>query len=101
MRKLIKNTPPLSFTHTQLSSITQFNALIIDEPELHLHPQFETFLLAEMRKIAGDPRTQTGAKLFFLITHSPYLLDFRTLDDLRECVVFHATEAPTYIGNLN
>jgi len=79
----------------------EFNALIIDEPELHLHPQFETFLLAEMRKIAGDPQARTAAKVFFLITHSPYLLDFRTLDDLRQCVVFHGNEAPTFIGNLS
>jgi len=79
----------------------EYNALIIDEPELHLHPQFETFLLSEMRKIAGDPRAETGAKLFFLITHSPYLLDFRILDDLRQCIVFHANQAPTYIEELS
>jgi len=78
-----------------------FNALIIDEPELHLHPQFQTFLLAEMRKMAGDPRTEPGTKVFFLITHSPYLLDFRIIDDLRQCLIFHASEAPTCIGDLN
>ena len=72
-----------------------FNALIIDEPELHLHPQFQTFLLAEIRKMAGDPRTTPGTKVFFLITHSPYLLDFRVIDDLRQCLIFHASEAPT------
>lgn len=78
-----------------------FNALIIDEPELHLHPQFQTFLLAEIRKMAGDPRTEPGTKVFFLITHSPYLLDFRIIDDLRQCLIFHASEAPTCIDDLN
>lgn len=78
-----------------------FNALIIDEPELHLHPQFQTFLLAEIRKIAGDPRIQSGAKVFFLITHSPYLLDFRVINDIRQCLIFHASEAPTCIGDLD
>lgn len=79
----------------------EFNALIIDEPELHLHPQFQTFLLAEIRRAAGDPRIQPRSKVFFLITHSPYLLDFRVLDDLRQCVIFHADEPPTCIGELN
>ncbi len=79
----------------------EFNALIIDEPELHLHPQFQTFLLAEIRKAAGDPRVQPNTKVFFLITHSPYLLDFRLLDDLRQCIIFHLNEVPSYIGALS
>lgn len=79
----------------------EFNALIIDEPELHLHPQFQTFLLAEIRKLAGDPQTVPNAKVFFLITHSPYLLDFRVLDDLRQCIIFHPDLPPTFVGALN
>ncbi|HCE45439.1 MAG TPA: hypothetical protein DET40_18015 [Lentisphaeria bacterium] len=79
----------------------EYKALIIDEPELHLHPQFQSFLLAEIRRAAGDPRTNPDAKVFFLITHSPYLLDFRVLDDLRQCVVFHTAEAPSCIGTLS
>jgi hypothetical protein len=79
----------------------EFTALIIDEPELHLHPQFQTFLLAEIRKLAGDPRVMPHKKVFFLITHSPYLLDFRILDDLRQCVIFHRDLPPTFVGVLN
>ena len=79
----------------------EYTALILDEPELHLHPQFQTFLLGEIRKLAGDPRTTPHSKVFFLITHSPYLLDFRTLDDLRQCIIFHRDLAPTFIGELN
>lgn len=79
----------------------EFNTLIIDEPELHLHPQFQTFLLAEMRKSAGDPKVNSSSKAYFLITHSPYLLDFRVLDDLRQCVIFHLGSPPTAIGQLN
>jgi hypothetical protein len=78
-----------------------YNALIIDEPELHLHPQFQTFLLAEMRKIAGDPRTQPATKTFFLITHSPFCLDFRSIDELRHCVLFHSGGPPSMIGQLS
>ena len=29
--------------------------LIIDEPELNLHPQYQSFFMQEVRKIAGDP----------------------------------------------
>jgi AAA domain, putative AbiEii toxin, Type IV TA system len=79
----------------------EFTALVIDEPELHLHPQFQTFLLAEIRKLAGDGRVAPLKKVFFLITHSPYLLDFRTLDDLRQCVIFHQDSVPTFVGILS
>lgn len=78
----------------------QFNAVIIDEPELHLHPQFQTFLLAEIRRASGDPRIDPRQKVFFLITHSPYLLDFRVLDDLRQCLLFHVGVPPTVIDQL-
>lgn len=48
-----------------------YNCLIIDEPELHLHPQFQIFFLQEIRKIAGDPLSSPGKKCFFILTHSP------------------------------
>ncbi len=76
------------------------NCLIIDEPELHLHPQFQAFLLQHIRQSAGDPRTTPGTKCFFLITHSPFLVDVRTLDDLRNCVVFQPGKPPSYIPAL-
>lgn len=68
------------------------NCLIIDEPELHLHPQLQTFFLQEARRIAGDPRTDPTKKCFFLITHSPYFVDIlrgvpaRQGASLRGCV---------------
>lgn len=79
----------------------EFNVLIIDEPELHLHPQFQTFLLAEIRKLAGDPLVSPLNKVFFLITHSPYLLDFRVLDDLKQCIIFHRDSVPTFLDTLD
>lgn len=75
----------------------EYNCLIIDEPELHLHPQFQTFFIQEIRKLAGDPTTETNKKCFFLITHSPYIVDVRTLNDLRNCVVFQPNKLPTFI----
>ena len=35
----------------------QHQCLIIDEPELNLHPQYQAFFLQEVRKVAGDPTT--------------------------------------------
>lgn len=77
------------------------DCLIIDEPELHLHPQFQTFLLQHIRQLAGDPRTNPGTKCFFLITHSPFMVDVRTVDDLRHCVVFQPGKPPSFIASLD
>lgn len=60
--------------------------LIIDEPELNLHPQYQSFLMHEIRKIAGEPTPGTNKKGIFLITHSPFIIDLRSADDL--CSVF-------------
>lgn len=78
----------------------EYNCLIIDEPELHLHPQFQTLFLQEIRNIAGDPRTDPRKKCFFLITHSPYYVDIRTPNDLKHCIVFQPEKLPTYVNQL-
>lgn len=70
-----------------------FSVLGIDEPELHLHPQFQRFLLDELRQVAGNP-DEKGKKLIFLVTHSPILLDLRRLDDLASIVVFEPGSKP-------
>lgn len=75
----------------------EYNCLIFDEPELHLHPQFQSFFLSEIRKLAGDPNHDPSKKLFFIITHSPYFLDVQTLDDLSSILVCHNGQMPTYI----
>jgi hypothetical protein len=74
------------------------NCLIIDEPELHLHPQFQSFFIQEVRRIAGNPQQDQTKKLFFLITHSPYIVDVRTLEDLQHCIVFQPGKAPKAIS---
>jgi len=79
----------------------EFNCLIIDEPEINLHPQFQTFLFSEMRRIAGDPRSQPGKKMFFLITHSPYFLDFRSINELRSLILFQPDRIPCSLGELS
>lgn len=75
----------------------EYNCLIFDEPELHLHPQFQSFFLNEVRKMAGDPNQDPSKKLFFIITHSPYFIDVQKLDDLKHILVCHNGQMPTYI----
>ena len=62
--------------------------LIIDEPELNLHPQFQAFFMQEARKIAGEHIPGTRKKVIFLITHSPFIIDIRTIDDLKSVLSF-------------
>ncbi len=76
--------------------------LIIDEPELHLHPQLQSFVLQEIRKKA-EPQDNGGGtdktKKFFICTHSPYLVELRTTEDLKNCIVFRYGKLPTYIDD--
>ena len=85
----------LTFLHND-----DYNCLIIDEPELHLHPQFQTFFLQEIRKTAGDPLNSPDKKCFFIVTHSPYYVDIRTLDDLKYCIVFQPDKSPACLDKL-
>lgn len=77
----------------------EYDCLILDEPELHLHPQFQSFFLSEIRKVAGDPKQNPSKKLFFIITHSPYFIDLQSLDDLKHILVCHPNEMPTFIND--
>ena len=77
------------------------NCLIFDEPELHLHPQFQSFFLQEIRKVAGNPLEDQSKKMFFIITHSPYFIDLKSLDELSHILVCHLDKVPTYVGELD
>ena len=77
------------------------NCLILDEPELHLHPQFQSFFLSEIRKFAGDPKIDASKKLFFIITHSPYFLDLRSLEDLKNILICHYGLPPDNVNTLD
>ena len=77
-----------------------YNCIIIDEPELHLHPQFQTFLIQQIRNLAGDPSVDTSKKLFFIVTHSPTCIDIRTIDELKHTIIFQPNKIPKYISKL-
>ena len=71
--------------------------LIVDEPELHLHPQFQQFFMNEIRRISeSEPE-----RIFFLVTHSPYFIDLRFAEDLLGVVVCHVNRIPTFIDELS
>lgn len=75
--------------------------LIIDEPELNLHPQYQAFFMHEVRKIADDPSIDSRKKVVFLITHSPFILDLRTFEDLKSIISFDLKySAPTQVAQL-
>ena len=76
------------------------DSMILDEPELHLHPQFQSFLLNEIRNLAGDPKSDPSKKLFFIITHSPYFVDLRELDDLKSILVAHHHTPLSFVSEL-
>ena len=67
---------------------TDYKYLIVDEPELNLHPQYQAFFVDEVRKSAGDPTIDTRKKIVFLITHSPHIVDIRSEDDLKSVITF-------------
>lgn len=61
--------------------------LIVDEPEISLHPQLQAFIREEMESVAGnwgDP----GKKRIVISTHSPSFLPLRSLADLPGIVFF-------------
>jgi hypothetical protein len=66
--------------------------LIIDEPELNLHPQYQAFFMQEVRKVAGDPSKEKSKKVVFLVTHSPFILDFVSVEDLKAVISFDAKQ---------
>lgn len=76
--------------------------LIIDEPELNLHPQYQAFFMQEVRKLAGDPSTDKRKKVVFLVTHSPFILDFRSVEDVKSVISFNLTHSiPNHILGLD
>ena len=76
--------------------------LIIDEPELNLHPQYQAFFMQEVQKIAGDPETNKGKKVVFLVTHSPFAIDLRSVDNLKSVISFDLKySVPKQVLNLD
>ncbi|MCW1827107.1 AAA family ATPase [Enterobacter asburiae] len=69
----------------------EIGALIIDEPEISLHPQHQAFLLEEMELVAGDPNNPKK-KLIIIATHSPSMLPLRRIEELSKIIFFNSAQ---------
>lgn len=63
----------------------EVGCLLIDEPEVSLHPQLQAFLLNEIKKVAGS-NTDKGKKLIFLSTHSTEFIEVNSVTQLASIV---------------
>lgn len=80
----------------------EYPYLIIDEPELNLHPQYQAFFMQEVRRVAGKPEKGSNKKIVFLITHSPFILDFKGIEDVKSVISFSIDhDAPRQIYDLD
>lgn len=70
----------------------EIGVLLIDEPELSLHPQLQAFLLSEMKKVAGNP--ESAKKLIIIATHSTSMIDIRNIEDLSHVVFCESIDIP-------
>lgn len=68
----------------------EVSILLLDEPEISLHPQLQAFLFQEIKKVAGDPQDKSK-KMVVLATHSTEFLDLLTSEDLTKIVFFENT----------
>ncbi len=72
------------------------SCLVFDEPELHLHPQFQQFFAEELRRVsARHPK-----RMYFVITHSPFFIDLRFPEELLGVLVCHTNREPMHIESL-
>lgn len=75
-------------------------SLVIDEPELNLHPQYQSFLISEIKKVLSNERF--NKKNIVLITHSPFILDLKTPEDLKSIISFNSTfDIPAHLCNID
>lgn len=75
-----------------------YRYLIVDEPELNLHPQYQAFFMQEVRKIAGKPEAGSIRKGIVLITHSPFIIDLKSRDDLESVISFSSDHSvPVFV----
>lgn len=77
----------------------EIGALLIDEPEISLHPQYQAFIRDELFTVAGDPRHEKGKKFVVLATHAPIMLNVRQAPDLSRVVFFNVRrQAPRQLS---
>ena len=72
--------------------------LLIDEPEVSLHPQLQAFLLKEITRVAGIPSEDGYKKIIVMATHSTEMIKISKTDDLLSFIFCNdLKEAPIQI----
>lgn len=61
-------------------------ALLLDEPEVSLHPQLQAFLLNEILSVSGHPSAGGNKKIVIIATHSTEMLQIQSPEDLLSLV---------------
>lgn len=80
----------------------EISVLLIDEPELSLHPQLQAFLLREIQNVAGNPVADPKKKLILIATHSTEMIAIQKPQDLCNIVFCSSlSEAPIQISPEN
>lgn len=64
----------------------EVGALLLDEPEVSLHPQLQAFLLKEIISVAGHPSEGRNKKFVVIATHSTEMIQLARPDDLLSLV---------------
>lgn len=72
----------------------EVGVLLVDEPEVSLHPQLQAFLLKEFSAIAGGPERGMAKKIIVLATHSTEMLRLEKPLDLCDLIFCYDVKAP-------
>jgi len=64
----------------------EVGALLLDEPEVSLHPQLQAFLLNEIHSVSGHPVAEGNKKIVIIATHSTEMLQIHSPEDLLSIV---------------
>nr|WP_256344108.1 TOPRIM nucleotidyl transferase/hydrolase domain-containing protein [Pseudomonas costantinii] len=73
----------------------EVGSLLIDEPEVSLHPQLQAFLAKEIRLVAGLQQEDPTKKLVVMATHSTEMLHITKPSDLSNLVFcYDVRESP-------
>lgn len=72
----------------------EVGAILIDEPEVSLHPQLQSFLLNEIYSAAGHPSEGGYKKIVIMATHSTEMLRISKPTDLTSLIFCHDLDKP-------
>lgn len=72
----------------------EVGALLLDEPEVSLHPQLQSFIFQELKSVAGLPSEGTNRKLIIICSHSTEFISVNKPEDLLNLVFTSSLSDP-------